>query len=89
MTTAFHDTVTAASAVTSLYCSCERMGVYVHALGERDVITTSLCVDVRHNALFLRGLVSVDMLAVALSPRPALVKAITVKIYTVPNSRLC
>ena len=67
------------------------MGVHVHALGERDTKTTlyaSVCVDVRHNALILRGLASVDMLAVALFPRPALVKAVTVKIYTVPNSRL-
>ena len=45
-----------------------------------------VCVDVRHNALILRGLASVDMLAVAISPRPATVKAVTVKIYSVPTS---
>ena len=65
------------------------MGVHVHALDERDIITilyASICIDVRHNALILQGLASVDMLAVVLSPRPALVKAVTVKIYAVPNS---
>ena len=45
-----------------------------------------VCVDVTHTALILRGLASVDMLAVAISPRPAPVKAVTVKIYAVPNS---
>ena len=44
-----------------------------------------VCVDVRYNALILRGLASVDMLAVAFSPRPAPVKAVTVKIYAVPS----
>ena len=73
----------------SLYCSCERLGVHVHALSEKDVITilyASMCIDVTHNALILRGLASVDMLSVAISPRPAPVKAVTVKIYAVPNS---
>ena len=45
-----------------------------------------VCVDIRHNALILRGLASVDMMAVTFSPRPAPVKAVTVKIYAVPNS---
>ena len=47
-----------------------------------------VCVDITHNALILRGLASVDMLAVTFSPRPAPVKAVTVKIYTVPNASL-
>ena len=65
------------------------MGVHVHALDGRDVITilyASMYIDLRHNALILRGLASVDMLAVAISPRPASVKTVTVKIYAVPNS---
>ena len=45
-----------------------------------------VCVDLRHNVLILRGLASVDMMAVAFSPRPAPVKAVTVKIYSVLNS---
>ena len=45
-----------------------------------------VCVDVRHNALILRGLASVDMLSVTFSPRPDPVKAVTVKIYAVPTS---
>ena len=40
----------------------------------------------KQNALILRGLASVNMLSVAISPRPAPVKAVTVKIYAVPNS---
>ena len=67
------------------------MGIHVHVLGERDVITilySSMCIAVRHNALILRGLASVDMLAVEISPCPAPVKAATVKIYAVPNSSL-
>ena len=65
------------------------MGVHVHALDGRDVITilyASMYIDLRHNALILRSLANVDMLAVAISPRPAPVKAVTVKIYVVPNS---
>ena len=42
----------------------------------------------KQNALILRGLASVDMLVVVLSPRPTPVKAVTVKIYAVPNSSL-
>ena len=64
------------------------MGVHVHALSERDVITILYASMCRHNALILRGLASVDMMAVTLSPRPAPVKAVTVKIYAVPNSSL-
>ena len=101
MIRAFHDTVTAVSlsAVTSTPCTAavrEWEYTYMHALGERDVITTlyaSMCrcetyCSTDHNALILRGLASVDMLAVTISPRPAPVKAVTVKIYAVPNSSL-